>query len=83
MRKHIAKIINPIREWKVLNFEVFENKPKTAPYPPDVVKKRELLFMAQSFLSNYQFTKSEKYKAFFGELYRITMKTYSVWEGTI
>ena len=71
--------LNTESEWNVLDFEVFKNKPKIAPYPPDVVKRRGLLMMAQVFLSNYQFEKRKSRKDFFGELYRITMKTYFAW----
>lgn len=76
----MAKKIISNREWKVLKFELFENKPKTdKPYPPDVVKRRELLLLAQCLLADYQFTKSRKYKSFFGKLYRKTMETYFAW----
>ena len=76
----MIKQLIPKREWKILDFEVFENRPKTnKPYPADIVKRRELLFMAQSYLANYEFAKSKKYKSFFGELYRITIETYFKW----
>ncbi len=75
------KHIIPKCEWKILDFEVFENKPKIAPYPRNVVKRRELLLMAQSFLSNGQFAKSKKYKAFYKELYQKTIATYFAWKS--
>ena len=74
------KLLNAKREWKILNFEVFENRPKTnKPYPTGIVKRRELFLLAQCYLADYGFAKSKKYKSFFGELYRITMKTYLKW----
>jgi hypothetical protein len=74
------KLLNAKREWKILNFEVFENRPKTnKPYPAGIVKRRELLLLAQRYLAEYEFTKSQKYKSFFGELHRITMGTYFAW----
>ena len=74
------KLLNAKREWKILNFEVFENRPKTnKPYPADIVKRRELLLLAQCYLGHYEFAKSKKYQSSFGKLYQITMKTYFRW----
>jgi hypothetical protein len=72
--------LNIKQAWEILNFEVFENGPQTnKPYPAAIVKRRELLLLAQCYLAEYEFTKSKRYKSFFGELYRITMKTYLRW----
>ena len=73
------KKLNPKREWKILDFEVFHNKPAGGPFPKDIVKRRELLLLAQCLLSDYEFTKSDKEKAFFGELYQKTMELYFNW----
>lgn len=71
------KAINPNREWDIIKFEIFHNKPSiSGPYPKDVVNKRSLLLFAQSFSAHYQTAKSKKYKDLFGELYRKTMGTY-------
>lgn len=46
------------REWRRLDFELFENKPKIdKPYPPDVIKRRELLLYAQVHLSEISWAK--------------------------
>jgi hypothetical protein len=76
----VIKKINPNREWEIIKFEIHYNKPKiSGPYPENIVRRRELLLFAQNFLADYQVAKSRKYKNFFGELYRITMKTYFAW----
>ncbi|MDP2922157.1 MAG: hypothetical protein Q8O30_00345 [Candidatus Omnitrophota bacterium] len=74
------KTINPNREWDIIKFETFHNKPlMNGPHHKDVVNKRSLLLFAQCFLADYQTAKSKKYKDLFGELYRRTMKTYFTW----
>lgn len=78
MRK--IKTINPNREWEIMKFEIHYNKPKIdGPYPEDIVRRRELLLLAQCFLADYQSAKPKKHKNFFGELYRLTMDTYFAW----
>jgi len=73
------KTINPSREWKIIKFETHYNKPQIdGPYPENIIRKRELLLLAQCFLADYQSAKSRKYKNFFGELYRVTMNKYFV-----
>lgn len=68
------------QEWQRLNFEVFENRPKTnEPYPIDVVKRRELLLYAQVHLSEiswarkYKDTDAEKLHT---EAYNLLMQMY-------
>ena len=40
------------REWKRLYYEIFANKPRSnSPYPPNVVRRRELLLYAQVHLA--------------------------------
>lgn len=75
----MQNMLNPNREWKILKNEIFNNKPQEAPYPQNVVKRRELLLFAESFLAKYQSAVSLKYKDFFRDLYRSTMKAYFAW----
>jgi hypothetical protein len=71
------KAINPNREWEIIKFETHHNKPDiNGPYPEHIVNRRTLLLFAQCFLADYQTAKTKKYKDFFRELYRRTMKTY-------
>jgi hypothetical protein len=49
------------QEWKKLNFELFENRPKTdKPYPPEIVKRRTLLLYAQVHLAEAEWAKKCK-----------------------
>ena len=49
------------KEWVRLNFEIFENRPKTdKPYPSHIVKRRELLLYAQVHLSEISWAKKCK-----------------------
>ena len=69
-----------VREWKRLDFELFENRPNTdKPYPPEVVEKRQLLLYAQVHLAEVSWAK--KYKnlkdeQFHIELYNLVMSKY-------
>jgi hypothetical protein len=74
------KQLIPKREWKILNFELFENKPLNGPFPEDVVKRSELLLIAQCVLSDFELAKSRKDKEFFGELYQKIMELYFTWK---
>lgn len=71
-------------EFKKLNFELFQNKPKIkAPYPPDIVKRRELLLFAQVHLSNILDAKLKKDKwieRFETEMYHKIMNFYYDWD---
>ena len=40
------------QEFKKIDYELRVNKPDSAPYPPDLVKRREYLLFAQVHLSN-------------------------------
>ena len=72
--------LNVKEEWKILNFEVFENRPKTdKPYPPEIVQRRELLLFAQCYLADYQVAKDKDDKEILGGAYRKTMGTYFAW----
>jgi len=75
----MQNILNLNREWKILKDEIFNNRPKEAPYPSGVVNRRELLLFAESFLAKYQSAESLKYKDFFRDFYRSIMKAYFAW----
>lgn len=68
------------QEWKKLEIELFENKPKIdGPYPTDIVKRRELLLYAQVHLANILDAKSRKDRWdewFETEMYNRVMKIY-------
>lgn len=71
------------QEWKRLDFELFENAPKTdKPYPPDVVKRRELLLFAQVHLAEIGW--AQKCKDLGAEIlhtiaYNLVMSKYYDW----
>ncbi|MBN2014392.1 MAG: hypothetical protein JW778_04365 [Candidatus Altiarchaeota archaeon] len=67
------------REWKTIDYELFENKPDSAPFSEDIIKRRELLLIAQCLLSDYRAAKILKDKETIGGLYRATMDLYSDW----
>ncbi|MFA5772578.1 MAG: hypothetical protein WC974_07600 [Thermoplasmata archaeon] len=72
------------QEWKKLKFEIFENKPKIdGPYPPDIVKRRELLLFAQVHLTNISDAKNKKdgrIEGFETKLYNTVMSAYCNWD---
>lgn len=66
-------------EWNILNNEMFTNKPKREPFSEKVIKRRELLLLAQHLLSDIEYGKSSKFRRFKSELYQRTMKIYFSW----
>jgi hypothetical protein len=65
-------------EWKRLESE-FDKKPKVSPFPPEIVKKRELLLFAQVELSEVQWAKKCKNlsdEMFHIAMYYLIMSTY-------
>ena len=68
------------KEWKKLKYEVLKNKPPLdSPYPPDIVKQREFLLLAQVHLSNILYAKSRKdkwHEKFETEMYNKVMNNY-------
>ena len=72
------------QEWQRLNFEVFENKPKTdKPYPSDVVKRRELLLFAQVHLAEISWAikcKDLETERLHTAAYNLVMSKYYDWE---
>ncbi len=58
--QEIIKQLNTAQERKILDFELFENKPKRCPYPQNVVRRREVLFgHSPCFLSRNNRPKTE------------------------
>lgn len=73
----------PEYEWKILKYELFDNKPDTVPFPRNITKRRELLLIAQCLLSDYECAKTSKAKRFFSKLYKTTMNLYFNWETCV
>jgi hypothetical protein len=73
------------QEWKKLNFELLENKPKIdGPYPSDIVRRRELLLFAQVHLSNIIDAKDKndrRVEDFETEMYDRIMSTCYNWDS--
>lgn len=71
------------KEWKRLKYEIHKNKPNiVGPYPPAIVKSRELLLFAQVHLSNIISAKNKNDKnaeKFETEIYNTIMSTYYKW----
>lgn len=72
------------REYKKNYYELHENKPAIdGPYPPEIVKRRELLLGAQVYLGNILGAKIKKDKieeALQEFNYWVTMEEYYNWE---
>ncbi|PIP11952.1 MAG: hypothetical protein COT45_01725 [bacterium (Candidatus Stahlbacteria) CG08_land_8_20_14_0_20_40_26] len=73
------------QEFKKIDYEIRFNKPDFAPYPPDLVKRREYLLFAQVHLSNILDAKLKKDKwdeSFETEMYNKVMKIYYNWNAS-
>lgn len=71
------------KEFTKIDYELRVNKPETAPYPPDIVKRREYLLFAQVHLSNVFYAKIKKDKwdeNFETEMYNKVMEIYYNWD---
>jgi len=71
------------KEFTKIDYELRVNKPETAPYPPDIVKRREYLLFAQVHLSNVFYAKIKKDKwdeNFETEMYNKLMEIYYNWD---
>lgn len=71
------------QEFKKIKYELFVNKPDIAPYPPDIVKRREYLLFAQVHLSNVLGAKIKKDKwdeEFETKMYNKVMEIYFNWD---
>lgn len=66
------------REFQKIDYELRVNKPDSAPYPPDVVKRREYLLFAQVHLSNILGAKRDE--RFEAEMYNKVMEIYYNWD---
>lgn len=72
------------QEFKKIDYELRFNKPDFAPYPPDLVKRREFLLFAQVHLSNVLGAKLKKDKwdeRFETEMYNKVMEIYYNWSA--
>lgn len=63
-------------EWKALNEEIFKFRPKTAPYPKEIVKARENLLKAQVLLAAYDCETSSTERKLLAQRYLQTMGDY-------
>jgi len=71
------------KEFKRIDYELRVNRPKFTPYPPHVVKRRELLLFAQVHLSNVLEAKLKKDKweeSFEENMYKVIMSNYYNWD---
>ncbi len=71
------------QEFKKIDYELRVNKPDSAPYPPDVVKRRNFLLFAQVHLGNILGAKLKKDKwkeRFETEMYNTVIGTYYNWD---
>ena len=70
-------------EYKKINYEMFNNRPAITPYPPNVVKRRELLLYAQVHLAEISWAKKCKEsetEKLHTETYNLVMSKYYGWE---
>ena len=70
-------------EFQKIDYELRVNKPDSAPYPPDIVKRREFLLFAQVHLSNILDAKLKKDKwdeKFETKMYNRVMEIYHNWD---
>lgn len=71
------------REYKKMNYELFVNKPKTVPYPPNIVSRRQLLLKSQVNLSKMLEAKQRRNKieeSWQKCMYWLTMESYYNWD---
>ncbi|OYD17555.1 hypothetical protein CH333_00420 [candidate division WOR-3 bacterium JGI_Cruoil_03_44_89] len=72
------------QEFKKIDYELRFNKPDFAPYPPELVKRREFLLFAQVHLSNILDAKLKKDKwdeRFETEMYNKVIEIYYNWSA--
>ncbi len=62
------------KEFKRIDYELIENRPNVpGPYPDEIVKKRQLLLLAQATLNNIigaKQAKNRKEEEFYEEIYQ-------------
>jgi hypothetical protein len=71
-----TKNFDVAKAWEQVKKETIKNKPKAAPYPPSIVKARELLLIAQNLLSKYETENSIKARDVLAISFEKTMKQY-------
>ena len=74
--KMATKTFDVKKAWEQVKKETIKNKPKKAPYPPSIVKARELLLVAQDLLSKYEIEKTTKTRDVLATSFEKTMKHY-------
>ena len=73
-------MLNADKKWKRIKHELDKGRTIPLPMPEKVVRRRELLLLAQCELADYQFEKLRTKKSFFEALYRKTMEIYFSFE---
>lgn len=72
-----------MNEFEKIDYELRANKPDSASYPSDIVKRREFLLFAQVHLSNIleaKLKKDGRSERFETEIYNKVMGIYYNWE---
>ena len=69
------------KEWKIIKKELGKGKTLPSPMPVRLIRKRELLLIAQCLLAHYEYEKSTEKKLFLSELYRRTLATYYAYQA--
>ncbi|MDD5693593.1 MAG: hypothetical protein PHU86_03930 [Patescibacteria group bacterium] len=72
------------KEFDKINYELRYNKPDFAPYPLDIIKRREFLLFAQVHLGNILDAKLRKDKwdeEFEAEMYNKAIEIYYNWDS--
>lgn len=68
------------QQWEKLRFEILKNKPKLKwPYPPEIVRRRDLLVYAQVYFEKIMLAKQEQdeiLENYYCEKYFDTMAEY-------
>jgi len=70
-------------EFKRIDYELRINRPNFIPFPPDVVKRREMLLFAQVHLSNILEAKRKKdpwEENFEENMYKVVISKYYGWD---
>lgn len=71
------------KEYELLDHELFNNRPIISPYPPDTVKRRELLLRAQVYLAEVleaKMAKNRDVELYYEYQYRRIMDDYFNWK---
>ncbi|MBC8388403.1 MAG: hypothetical protein H8E13_10200 [Actinobacteria bacterium] len=71
------------QEFRKIDYELRVDRPKIVPYPPDLIKRREFLILAQVHLNNILDTKFKKdilFERLETELYSKVIEIYHNWD---